>query len=121
MGDEDARPANDICKPARGAGWQQHKVSVRLGSGPGSNMHIMQWLWLAGEVRVGGPLSIVRRTDLADYILGSTLEEQTVNSVASLKYSSTRSAVPWLCFVRLDLDPAFWSQRRTESLGPISG
>lgn len=68
-GDEDARPASDICRPARWAGWQQHKVSVRLGSGPGSNMHIMQWLWLAevrGGVRVGGPLSIVRRTDLAD-------------------------------------------------------
>jgi hypothetical protein len=36
-------------------GWQQHKMSVRLGSGLGSNMHIiaMQMIWLA-EGRVSG-------------------------------------------------------------------
>lgn len=47
--DEDARKASDICEPGQ-VGWQQHKMSVRLGSEPGSNMHIMPCLWLA-EVR----------------------------------------------------------------------
>lgn len=54
-------------------GWQQHKMSVRLGSEPGSNMHNMPCLWLAEVGGVGGPLSICAQTRFGRYILGCTL------------------------------------------------
>lgn len=74
-------------------GWQQHKMSVRLGSGPGSNMHIITMhVWLAASLVSGTSFVYCPRNPIS-----------SVEPVQGNVRSSQTTRCPCLYFARLDL------------------